>query len=107
MTQTVLLQFTVTQHTRTCTLIPTQTRVARQVAAPRPGMSLAIRSEGEERLWRARTSTSRSLSNIYVSLPFETVSHRCRGTGAHERGRLPATSCFSTARHVFVLPEPG
>src|SRR2546430_3178686 len=83
MTQTVLLQFTVTQHRRTCTLSATQTRVARQVLAPpRAGMSLSIRSEGEERLWRARTSTSRSLSNMYVSPPFEMVSHRGRGTGA-------------------------
>src|SRR2546426_8210855 len=83
MTQTVLLQATVMQQTRTCTLPTRQTRVARHVLAPpRAGMSLSIRSEGEERLWRARTSTSRSLSNMYVSPPFEMVSHRGRGTGA-------------------------
>src|SRR5438876_1142658 len=68
-TQTVWLQLMVLQQTFTWT-VTTQMAVKTQVLPPpRPASSLPS-SEGEERLWRARTSTSKSLSNMYMSPHF-------------------------------------
>src|SRR5438132_12016749 len=67
-TQTVWLQLMVLQQTFTWTVIP-QIAVKTQVLPPpRPASSLPS-SEGEVRLWRARTSTSNSLSNMWWYLP--------------------------------------
>src|SRR5256885_4461609 len=82
MTQTVFSQLIVWQHV-TFTVRTPQMRVKAQLAPPRPSTSLPS-SEGEERLWRARTSTSRSVSNMYVSLPFRNG----RRTGAEAPVRI-------------------
>src|SRR5882672_4453985 len=99
-TQTVLEQLMVLQQTLTATVRMPQMLVKTQVLPPpRPASSL-LSSEGAERLCRARTSTSSSLSNMYMSPPFAMVSHERRGAGARERGCLPA-------RHVQLFIDAG
>src|SRR5260370_16086652 len=86
-TQTVWLQLIVLQQTFTWTVRP-QIAVKTQVLPPpRPASSLPS-SEGEERLWRARTSASKSLSNITYHL----LSGWCR-TGAEAPVRMGVTAC--------------